>query len=569
MHYRIIFCMAYALLISVTCLANNTETIDTLKDTCSVCTVNGQYSKAIDCAEKMLDLTASDTSSFDRLTALAYSGQAFLAVDRYEEAFMCMSSALRLWTGRQNDSLFVKGKDLTPILILYNSLGVYSINYELDYEKAAAHFIKALSIARSTGMDYEYSLISYNLILLLYYRGDSSGLEYAREIYNKGMSESDTRLQCMGAFELAMMYYLKNDYEKAERYILEALNSPVKVDDIWVNNVYATILAATGRSEEARLYYERSLSAINDEPSTVTSFVYLSYGRFLLEQHLYHDAVSILCKGIEVSDDNKNKVFIYQLYESLSLAYYELGEYKKALYCYQKYHNISSNIFNFQKERAINELTIKYKTYLHEYEMQEKDMEIVKKNHALALLIIIIVIVLAVLVVIYVMYRNKNKMYTRIVMQYQDVLRRQQREQIASVDSDKSRKIVAELENLMQKDKIYTDKSLSRDRLVELVGTNRTYLSKVVNDYYGKSVNQLINSYRINHAIELLSVPDSNIPMKAVESESGFSSSSNFFKLFKEYVGMSPAKFREKIIEIANSKDVNLSKEENNNFEAN
>ena len=32
---------------------------------------------------------------------------------------------------------------------------------------------------------------------------------------------------------------------------------------------------------------------------------------------------------------------------------------------------------------------------------------------------------------------------------------------------------------------------------------------------------------------------------------------------------MSPAKFREKIIEIANSKDVNLSKEDNNNFEAN
>lgn len=546
------------------------DTMDELEDRYSDCMVKGKYVEAMSYADKMLAMTEQDTLSFDRFMALAYSGQAYLAADRYKEAYNMISSAIKLWDSRQHDDTFVAGgMDLFPVLIVYNCLGVYSINYELDYEKGTTTFIKALDFAMTHNLDYGYSLISYNLLMSFYIRGDSSGLKYAQDIYQKGKEKEDSSLMYMGAYGEAMMYVLKQDYANAERFISEALASPVKTEDTWGNNIYAMVLSGMGKNEEARIYFEKALRGIDNQSSTIATHVCLSYGGFLYKMGEFADAVSVLHKGVEMSDDNDNKIFIYQLYESLSLSYKALGKYEEALDYYGKYHYLSDSVFNIRKERAINELTIKYKTYLYEAEMKEKDLALIKKNYSITLLLIMIAIVLVALILIYGMYRNKNRMYTKIVMLYQNLQRKTKAESELLLKSDKSRDIIACLENLMKNEQIYKDHTLSRDRVAELIGTNRTYLSKVVNDYYGKSINQLINSYRIDRAVELLSNTENDMPMKAIEADCGFNSSSNFFKLFKDYMGMSPAKFRKNIIDLSKSKSDNLTNMDNNNFEIN
>ena len=57
---------------------------------------------------------------------------------------------------------------------------------------------------------------------------------------------------------------------------------------------------------------------------------------------------------------------------------------------------------------------------------------------------------------------------------------------------------------------------------------------------------------RYDEAIATLSDPANDIPLKALCSDLGFSSSTTFYKLFQDKVGMTPAKYREKIIEISN-----------------
>ena len=557
-------------------LAIYPDSLPLLSKLCSYSTVIGDYEAALAYADRLLEVTAEDSLSYDRLTALAYSGQACLAADRYDQAWDNIQKGISLWNRFGSDASYIGDRKTTPVSILYNNIGVYYTSRELDYETATDFFIQGLSFARDHSGSTDYAVLSFNLIMTFFMRGDAEGLKYADEIYQIGKQSENKRLIYMGAFESAMMNYLKKDYQNAETCIREALKSPVKIDSVWVNNVYADILSAQDRNQDASEYYLRAYRYVDEISSTTASFVCLSYGNYLLKVSRIDDAIDVFQKGLEIANSSRNKIFTYQLYQNLSIAHARRSEYRKALSYYQMYHQLSDSIFNIKKEKTIRELTIQYKTARHEAELKEKDMLLMKNNHILTLVLLFALLVLAGSLVIFLRYKHKNQMYTKIVRQHQDALRREKHlediihtykdkeinqfspDQPDQIDPNKSEQIISRLEELMEKKKAYKDNTLSRDKLAELVGTNRTYLSKIINEQFGKSVNRYINSYRINHAIELLSNLKEDLPMKAIESESGFNSSSSFFKLFKEEVGMSPANFRKKILELSKAQNTEL-----------
>uniref|UniRef100_UPI00263796FB helix-turn-helix domain-containing protein n=1 Tax=uncultured Phocaeicola sp. TaxID=990718 RepID=UPI00263796FB len=52
--------------------------------------------------------------------------------------------------------------------------------------------------------------------------------------------------------------------------------------------------------------------------------------------------------------------------------------------------------------------------------------------------------------------------------------------------------------------KVYLDSKLSLEKFSSIVGTNTTYLSNAVNNYFGCNFKQLLNKYRIEYAKCLL-----------------------------------------------------------------
>lgn len=83
--------------------------------------------------------------------------------------------------------------------------------------------------------------------------------------------------------------------------------------------------------------------------------------------------------------------------------------------------------------------------------------------------------------------------------------------------------------------------------LASELGTNRTYLSDCINTHFGCNFNQLVISYRINAAKELLVNTDMSI--QKIIDEVGFNTRSSFYKAFKEKVSenMSPLDWRNHI----------------------
>lgn len=498
----------------------------------------------------------------DVFRAAVYEGQTRLMDDMYDSAFFYLSRGESIWRKYGEDFLIGGDNDRMSVYVLFNSLGIYFINREMDYVKATEYLVEGLKYAVKWSSDSDYAVMAQNLVFTFFLRQNPEGLRYAEEVYRRGKKRHDEKMVFMGSYGCAMMHYLKSDYALARQYIEEAVsNTFVNMDRAGVYNMYANILGAMGDSLRAEAMYMQAMVCIDSAQITTATYVCLSFGNWLLSQKRYNEAVGQLEAGLRMADDRDNKVFTWQMCRSLSAAYESAGQWKAAFMYQERYHVEADSVFNIDRERTINALEMMYVEARHDAEMH-------KKNKILLLCIAAAVLILIVSLALAVMYRNKDRMYTRIVRQYRDAVAvetelEKAREYISelerrlhdtagkttTVEYCKSEEMFSRLERMMRQDKIYKDPELSRDKIATMLGSNRTYVSKVVNDVCKKSVVQYINDYRIDHSIKMLSDPANDVQIKEVEYESGFSASATFFKLFKERVGMSPSKYRQKVKE--------------------
>ena len=88
---------------------------------------------------------------------------------------------------------------------------------------------------------------------------------------------------------------------------------------------------------------------------------------------------------------------------------------------------------------------------------------------------------------------------------------------------------------------------MSLQYIAEKTGKTVNYISAVYKNEVGKNVNEEIISYRMEKAKRL--VAQGNMKMYKIAECIGYADSSYFAKLFKRYTGLSPARYRETIIE--------------------
>lgn len=74
---------------------------------------------------------------------------------------------------------------------------------------------------------------------------------------------------------------------------------------------------------------------------------------------------------------------------------------------------------------------------------------------------------------------------------------------------------------------------------------NRSYLSRVFNEGFGKNFNEVVRFYRVEYSREVLS-KEPSFPLQKVAELCGFGSDSTFIRAFKQVTGMTPSQFKAK-----------------------
>ncbi len=127
------------------------------------------------------------------------------------------------------------------------------------------------------------------------------------------------------------------------------------------------------------------------------------------------------------------------------------------------------------------------------------------------------------------------------------------REAIQASISEKPAETIVNRLSAQVLDKLMTDEGLFKNpdlRITDVASramTNRTYVSRIINDEMKTNFRDWINSYRIAYAAELLDDPAKDyIPIVEISEHAGFTGTSVFYKVFRKKYNLSPGEYRKK-----------------------
>lgn len=109
----------------------------------------------------------------------------------------------------------------------------------------------------------------------------------------------------------------------------------------------------------------------------------------------------------------------------------------------------------------------------------------------------------------------------------------------------KREKMKDELVRLFDEKEIYTNGALTINDVANLLSTNRTYISNLINNEFGFSFYQFVNKFRIQKAT-ILFLENPKMQIQEVASLSGFNSLSSFISAFKLNEGITPKEWKQR-----------------------
>ena len=524
----------------------------------------GEYQETERVCQEILQNTVWGGQEWFYTYALIYQGQARIMLGKTQEGLQDLLGAKRLAEIQHNDS---------ALCSVYNGLGLYEQNVTCDYYRSLNYYREGCDIAERCGHRLLYCLLVANIAEVLTLRNEEAGLEYAEKCYLLGRQNNDPYLIYCGAISMARNLCLSRKMEEAWRYTREADRLSKRYDfknrsDIY--NTYGEIALEAGDYMKAGLYYEQAIREHGFSQAAYVVSTYVGYGRALIAQKKYKSALEKLQIGKEISEKNITSLFRREVYLLLSACYDRLGEPKEALEYYKKYTAESFRLYNEDKERTEKELMVRYETEKRNKELAQKNMLLQKEQNRVMALVGITFVVLIVVLLFYINYRRKNRLYKQIVRESVDWLAKErqfskriaeQEKQLqeligkagavdggrysgSSLNKDSQQELFGRLERLMQNDQVYKNSLFTREKMAELLGTNRTYLSQTINEQTGLTFTHYMNKYRIEEARRILADPQDDTPIKAIAADLGFSSVTTFYTLFKAVVQMSPDQYR-------------------------
>ena len=521
----------------------------------------GDYSKVVTYAEYLKNQASTHQSPSTKLNAHLYLGQAQMKSGREKAARKNLDAALDLASRQKNDTL---------LCTLYGTLGEYAAHIDADYYQAIRWIYKGIELAQQKHLHRQYGLLLSQLANTYYLKRDAGGLKYALESHELGRQLKDNYLTYSGAIQSAYMYFLNKQHPQAMAYVQEAEELMTRngfYDQAHTYNLLGQLLDELGNYPQATEYYQKAMKDKQGSQTSSVVYAHLGYARMLMKQKKHAEAIALLKQGIAISQARTNAVHRNELYETLSLCYEQLHQYREALTAYKHFRIENDSIFSEYKERDLSEMRYRYDTERQENLIKQSKLEMIQKEQYLQQLTSVLAIIVIVLGLLYYLYRRKNKLYLSIVKQNQEAIKREsalnrrihelenrqtstEKYASSSLSDEKSLELFHQLEKMMREDQIYKDKTISKDKVAELLNTNRTYLSRIINEHASTSFTHYVNRFRTEEAVRQISDPTNDIPLKALAGDLGFNSLSTFYNLFQASVGMTPAQYRSKVKEL-------------------
>jgi len=290
---------------------------------------------------------------------------------------------------------------------------------------------------------------------------------------------------------------------------------------------------------------------------------YLNLSRLYSQTGQLEESRKILLKALELGNIEENRNLFKYAYYYLAEISFKTNNYASAYEYLKISYSLMTRFFDDRIQQQINEMSAKYD--LHEKETKIKEEAQKSKTYRLQLkyMVIISLITTILLVVLVVLSRFKNQAYKKLVEQNLKAMKLEKQVEMCLRNLsehdimnrvgplDQNAELALRLEKFLAEEKPYLWSEVNLDEFCKKLNTNRSYLSKLINEKYNMNFYDLLSKYRLRTALEYLNDPNLKyISVEGIGEMTGFKSNSNFYKRFKDLVGMTPNEFRERAMKI-------------------
>jgi len=468
------------------------------------------------------------------INTLNLIGHIYLKQEVYDSALRNYLVALKLSR---------KINDASEIAKILNSIGRHATHLK-DYEKALKNYKESLKIIESLDNNTEMKAKILNNIGMIYgYLGDiDKSLAYFNQSlplrYELGNKEDISIL----INNLGYAYILKEDYENA----LEQFDTALKIS-----------------------------TEIND--STGSAYVLLNIAEIHITQKNYTKAIPFLLKGLKLAKGLESikqfKLISSDSYEFLAIAYEKIGEPKKSLFYYKKYNTLQKELYQQEFKNEIKNTALLNSLKLKEQkindldsENQLKELQLKSTYNFIISLIILLIIVSSFFIIFYFQKKklvranktlvlknleiveSETKLKETILIENKTTLETNQKSRTkysnSPLNENQKDAILNKIILHIEKEKLFLKEDLTLIMLSNLINTNKSYISQIINEKFEKNFSSFINEYRIKEARKLLSQEENwGITIESIANSVGFKSISAFNTAFKKYTGITPSYF--------------------------
>ncbi|MDH8700886.1 AraC-like DNA-binding protein [Dysgonomonadaceae bacterium PH5-43] len=207
-----------------------------------------------------------------------------------------------------------------------------------------------------------------------------------------------------------------------------------------------------------------------------------------------------------------------------------------------------------------SQASIEFELYKRDGQIEQQSKKIKQKTKINILLVIlsVLLIIVSLLILRYLkLIQKKNKhLFLQIkelseakkeLMIFKELIKGRVGGDLVCCD-DKDWLLFEKIEGFMKKEKPYINSEYNRKNLISDMNTNEVYLSRAIKKGACMTIQEYINQWRVEEAKQNL-LQNMETTIESIAFDSGFNSTRNFYRLFKETYGMSPNEFRNYVLE--------------------
>jgi len=386
---------------------------------------------------------------------------------------------------KEAEYTFKKYQDNAELFYAYINLVDYYINTD-SFEKASVYVSLCDSLSKSVDDNQMRCLVNHNLgELATKQKRYADAIKYSTAVLNVPSGYSDAGTRCVEAdINLSKTYNLLNDKQKAQFYAKQAkTTAKLLKEDKLRYTIYRQLAESYLTPQGKSLSYMYLDSATQWLDNAFTSSAKAS-------ESFYNAKTDLIKAGIKMEKMQQQEKMNQNIFIFITLSLLAVTLFSFVVYRLQH-----------SKNKVLQELV-------------NKNLKILEDERALRSLL---------------KTSSENKKINR-----------------KSTEPEKSELLYQSLINWLENDKKFRRNDLSLETVSKELNSNREYLSRSINNKEIRFTD-LINKYRIEEAIEILSNPQnikSRYTLSNISTEVGFNSDSVFIDAFKKQTGITPNQFR-------------------------